>query len=46
MARYPPPLNEKEWDYLISELKQPLTEEYKIKIKQMAENGKKIKVNY
>ena len=46
MARYPTPLSEKEWAYLISELKQPLSDEYKIKIKQMAENGKKIKVNY
>jgi hypothetical protein len=45
MARYPPPLNEQQWDYLMNELNKPLTEEYKRSFNLMAKNGRKLKVH-
>lgn len=45
MTRYPAPLSEKEWNYLLIRLNEPQTEEHKRKISEMAENGRKIKIH-
>lgn len=45
MARYPPPIKEKGWVSLLDRLSRPTSEEHNERIIQMAENGKKIKVN-
>jgi hypothetical protein len=45
MARYPTPLSEKEWNFLMDRLNRPQTEEQKRTISEMAENGRKIKVH-
>jgi hypothetical protein len=45
MTRYPAPLSEKEWNFLMDRLSQPQTEEQKRRISEMAENGRKIKVH-
>jgi hypothetical protein len=45
MARYPAPLSEKEWNFLMARLSEPQTEEQKKKIFEMAENGRKIKIH-
>jgi hypothetical protein len=42
--RYPKPLNDKEWNYLIRRLNQPLSEEQKKNIEEMVRNGSRIKV--
>jgi hypothetical protein len=42
--RYPKPLNEQEWDYLMKKLDEPLNEKQKKNIEEMAINGSKIKV--
>ena len=45
MARYPIPLSDKEWDWLMNRLSKPPTEEHKKMIKEMADNGRRIKVH-
>ncbi|HSL13926.1 MAG TPA: hypothetical protein VK882_06705 [Nitrososphaeraceae archaeon] len=42
--RYPKPLNEKEWAYLMKKLDEPLTKEQKMNIEEMVKIGSKIKV--
>lgn len=42
--RYPKPLNEKEWAYLMKKLDEPLTAEQKMNIEEMVKIGSKIKV--
>jgi hypothetical protein len=42
--RYPKPLNDKEWDYLMKKLDETLSEEQKKNIEDMATNGSRIKV--
>jgi len=43
--RHPAPLTEKEWDSLMVRLNRIPNEEYKIMIRKMVENGRKIKVH-
>ncbi|MFZ0224518.1 MAG: hypothetical protein WA323_06305 [Candidatus Nitrosopolaris sp.] len=45
MARYPTPLSEQEWNFLMDRLSQPQTEEQKRRISEMADNGRKIKIH-
>ena len=44
IVRYPKPLNEKEWDYLMKKLDEPLSEEQRKNIDEMAKNGSTLKV--
>ncbi|MDR4512413.1 MAG: hypothetical protein MRJ93_12000 [Nitrososphaeraceae archaeon] len=42
--RYPKPLNDKEWNYLIRRLDQPLSEDQKKNLEEMVRSGSRIKV--
>jgi hypothetical protein len=44
MSRYPAPLTEKEWIFLMRRLSAPTTEAYRKTILKMIKNGKKLKV--